>query len=72
LAGFTSSGIASSSFAAGSTFATLQSLGATANITTVEIDAASVTDHLLAIEGVYYYFRSKEPAICDEYTENSD
>jgi len=82
-AGFTGSGIAGGSYAAawmssignvaaGSTFATLQSLGATGTIAAVGTGAALVTAPLLAVGGVYYYFRSKKPAICDEYTENSD
>ncbi len=80
-AGFTSSGIAGGSAAAawqssigsvtaGSTFATLQSLGASGTIATVGSAALGFTLPVLVFGGGYWYYRSLQPGLCEEYTEN--
>ncbi len=80
-AGFTSSGIAGGSAAAawqssigsvtaGSTFATLQSLGATGTIATVGSAALGFTLPVLVLGGGYWCYRSLQPGLCEEYTKN--
>jgi hypothetical protein len=81
-AGFTTAGIAGGSaaaawqssigsVAAGSTFATLQSLGATGTIAAVGSAAIGITLPIAAAGGAYYLYRSRQPGVCKEYTENA-
>jgi len=79
-AGFTTAGIAGGSItavwqsaigsvAAGSTFATLQSLGATGTIAAVGSAVIGITLPVAAAGGIYYLY-SRQPGICEEYSEN--
>jgi hypothetical protein len=81
-AGFTTAGIAGGSaaaawqssigsVAAGSTFATLQSFGATGAIAAVGSAAIGITLPIAAAGGAYYLYRSRQPGVCKEYTENA-
>jgi hypothetical protein len=81
-AGFTSAGIAGGSLAAawqssignvaaGSAFATLQSLGATGTIAAVGSVALGVTVPIVIAGGAYYYWRHKH-SYCKEFTTNKN